>query len=140
MEYWIWIAGGLTLILTEIITPGFYFLWVGFAAVIVGSISYFFPEIDFAWLGTIFAVLSIVFCYVGKVSLYKKIKSDNSSTLNRRGEQYIGTKVKVVDSIENGRGKVRVGDTIWSAKSDKDKKEGTMVEIVGISGTTFIVE
>ncbi|MDR1694754.1 MAG: NfeD family protein [Lactobacillaceae bacterium] len=140
VDYWIWIASGLGLIFLEILTPGFYFLWIGLAAVVVGGLNYIFPSLDFIWSGTIFAVLSVIFCYFGKVSLYKKVKSESAATLNRRGEQYIGTTVTVVGNIENGVGKVKVGDTIWSAKSKSDKEKGEAVKIVGVDGTCFIVE
>lgn len=139
-DYWMWIAAGLGLILTEVITPGFYFLWIGLAAVVVGVVNYLFPGLDFVWLGTIFAALSLVFCYLGKVSLYKKVKSDSASTLNRRAEQYVGVMVVLEEPIHNGRGKAKVGDTIWSVKSQKDKKKGETVKIVGVDGTFFIVE
>lgn len=140
MDYWVWIVAGLGLIFLEILTPGFYFLWIGLAAVVVGAINYFVPNLDFIWSGTIFAVLSMVFCYFGKVSLYKKITSEASSTLNRRGEQYMGSIVVLEEAIINGRGKAKVGDSLWSVKSSEDKKKGESVKIVGIDGTVFIVE
>lgn len=140
MDYWIWIASGLGLIFLEILTPGFYFLWIGLAAVVVGAINYFLPGLDFIWSGTIFAILSVVFCYFGKVSLYKKVKSDGVATLNRRGEQYIGSIVVIEEDIVNGRGKAKVGDTIWSVKSSEEKKKGESVKIIGVDGTLFIVE
>lgn len=140
MDYWLWIAVGLGLIFLEILTPGFYFLWIGLAAVVVGGLNYIFPSLDFIWSGTIFAILSVVFCYFGKVSLYKTVKNESSAKLNRRGEQYVGSVVVLEEAIVHGRGKAKVGDTIWSVKSDKDKKKGESVKITGVDGTFFIVE
>lgn len=138
--YWIWIAVGFGLIFLEILTPGFYFLWVGLSAVVTGAINFFAPDLSFIILGTVFAALSIIFCYLGKVSLYKNVKAEGAEKLNRRGEQYVGTIVKVVEAFEAGRGKVRVGDTVWSAKSKKDHNVGDSVKISAVDGTFFIVE
>lgn len=135
-----WLVAGLLMVFLELVTPGFYFLWIGISAVITGGINYIFPELDFIYLGTMFAVISVVLCYFGKVSLYKKVSNTSDSTLNRRGAQYIGTTVIVVDDIINGTGKIKVGDTVWGAKSDKDISSGTNVKIVNLDGIAFIVE
>lgn len=140
MYYWYWMVAGLLMIFLELITPGFYFLWIGISAVITGGVNYIFPGLDFIYLGTIFAVFSIVLCYFGKVSLYKKINDTSDSTLNRRGAQYIGTTTQVVEDIVNGSGKIKVGDSVWKAKSSRDVKAGKTVKIVELDGIEFIVE
>ena len=58
--------------------------------------------------------------------------------LNIRGAQYIGRKVIVEDAIRNGRGKVRVGDTIWAAEGE-DAPRGSEVEVTGVNGTVLVV-
>ena len=60
-------------------------------------------------------------------------------TLNRRGEQYIGRVYVLEEAIANGRGKVRVGDSIWMVEGD-DMPAGEKVRVTDISGITFIVE
>ena len=55
-----------------------------------------------------------------------------------RGAQYIGRKVVVADAIRNGRGRVRVGDTIWAAEGE-DAAEGTEVEVTGVNGIVLVV-
>ncbi len=42
--------------------------------------------------------------------------------LNVRGAQYIGRVVVVEDAISGGRGKVRVGDTLWPAQGSDTAK------------------
>lgn len=140
MNHWLWIAAGLGLVIFEVMTPGFYFLWIGLAALATGVLAFLFPNTGFVVLGTIFGILSLAFCYFGKVSLYKKVKGDESNTLNRRGHQYIGRSVIVAEDIVNGVGKVKVDDTVWNAKSDADKKKGDTVKIVKLDGISFVVE
>jgi membrane protein implicated in regulation of membrane protease activity len=45
----------------------------------------------------------------------------------------------VEQAIENGRGKVRVGDTLWSAEGP-DAPAGTRVTVTGTRGTVLVVE
>ncbi|MFV0626246.1 MAG: NfeD family protein [Alphaproteobacteria bacterium] len=140
ITYWHWISFGLFMIFSELVTPGFYFLWIGLAAVLSGVVSYIFPELDFVVIGSIFAISSVVFCYLGKISLYKKVSNEASSSLNNRAAQNIGLTVVVFEEIVNGAGKVKVGDSVWPAKSKEDKKVGDAVKIVDVDGISFIVE
>ncbi len=64
-------------------------------------------------------------------------KSDEPA-LNVRGAQYIGRKVDVERRSSNGRGKVRVGDTIWAAEGE-DAAKGAEVEVTGVNGTVLVV-
>ena len=47
--------------------------------------------------------------------------------------------IVVVDAIENGTGRVKVGDSVWNAKGP-DAEIGARVRVTGISGTCLNVE
>ena len=135
--YWYWLVIGLLLIIAETLTPGFFTLWIGLAALITGGIKFFLPEMPFYVAGTIFTVLAIVICYLGK-SFYKKDTKEASGKINKRAHQYVGQKFKVVESIVEGTGKVKVGDTLWTVKSSKDVKAGSYVTIKDTDGMNLI--
>lgn len=59
--------------------------------------------------------------------------------LNRRGAQSIGQTLTVVEPIVDGRGKVRLGDTLWPAQGP-DCVAGTRVRVTGTAGTLLVVE
>jgi inner membrane protein len=59
--------------------------------------------------------------------------------LNRRAAQLLGRILIVAEAIEGGRGKVRVGDTLWPAEGP-DSPEGGTVMVIGSSGTALLVE
>jgi inner membrane protein len=59
--------------------------------------------------------------------------------LNRRGAQSIGQTLTVVEPIVHGRGKVRLGDTLWAADGP-DCPAGTRVRVTGAAGTVLLVE
>jgi membrane protein implicated in regulation of membrane protease activity len=59
--------------------------------------------------------------------------------LNERSQQYIGRSLIVEQAIQNGRGKVRVGDTLWQAEGP-DLPVGTWVKVTAARGTILVVE
>jgi membrane protein implicated in regulation of membrane protease activity len=70
---------------------------------------------------------------------YRRITS-NTPDLNRRGEQLVGQVVVVVDAIpRDGRGSVRVADTVWSAEG-AEAAAGARVRVSGCKGTVLTVD
>ncbi len=139
IAWWGWMVIGIILCISEILTPGFFLFFVGSAAIITGAINWIMPELGFVITGFIFITLSIILCVVGK-PLYKKDVSQTNATLNKKGEQYIGQTFTLVEDIENNKGKVKVGDTVWPVITDKDFKSGDNVTVKGIDGIYFVVE
>ena len=39
-EWWVWIVGGIALVLAELIIPSFFIVWFGLAALLVGLLSF----------------------------------------------------------------------------------------------------
>ncbi|HSR80429.1 MAG TPA: NfeD family protein, partial [Hyphomicrobiaceae bacterium] len=58
--------------------------------------------------------------------------------LNERALQYVGRSLVVEEAIENGRGKVRVGDSVWQAEGP-DVPAGSRVKVTGARGTVLVV-
>jgi membrane protein implicated in regulation of membrane protease activity len=56
-----------------------------------------------------------------------------------RAAQYVGRVVTVEEPIAGGRGKVRVGDTVWSAQGS-DAPLGARVRVTGTNGCVLLVE
>ena len=68
----------------------------------------------------------------------KTDEPDAASKLNRRGEQLIGGRYVLETAIENGRGKARVGDSLWLVEGP-DLPVGASVEVTGVHGATLVV-
>ena len=60
-------------------------------------------------------------------------------TLNRRGEQYAGRLLTLVEPIDNGYGVVRVDDTRWRVRGPA-LPAGEVVRVIGTDGMTLLVE
>jgi membrane protein implicated in regulation of membrane protease activity len=133
----LWFALTVVLFLLETVVPGVHFLWFGVAAAIVGALALALPM---AWQVQLilFSVVAIITVFLARRSGSGTNAKSQEPDLNVRGAQYIGRKVLVEDAIRNGRGRVRVGDTIWGAEGE-DAVAGTEVEVTGVNGTMLVV-
>lgn len=139
MNHWTWFVAAVVFLALEFAIPGVVFLWFGVAAVITGLVVLIGPGIGWEAQFILFGVLAFVAAYFGRRYVkMRPIKSENE-TLNRRSEQYIGRIFEVVTAIENGTGRVKVGDGIWTADGP-DTAIGEKVKVIGVEGTNLKVE
>lgn len=87
-------------------------------------------------LGASCIVLDLVIDFVWA---HPGVSASDQPQLNRRGDQLAGRMAVVVEAIEDGHGKVRVGDTLWPAEGP-DAAEGAQVRIVGNRMMALLVE
>ncbi|MGE0698313.1 MAG: NfeD family protein [Hyphomicrobiaceae bacterium] len=66
------------------------------------------------------------------------VTHSDEPNLNRRGEELVGRRATVAEAIEGGRGKVRIGDTVWQAEGP-DLALGALVRVCGTKGTALVV-
>jgi len=59
--------------------------------------------------------------------------------LNQRNQQYVGRTIALSEAIQNGVGKVRIDDSLWKV-SGTDAAVGTQVKVIGVDGSTLLVE
>lgn len=137
-DYWYWMIAAAAFLVLEIITPGVFFIWIGIAAFITGVIDALAPTTTPATLGMIFAVLAVISACVGRKVMKKK--QDAPSVLNNRMEQYVGQTFQVYEDVTDGRGKIKVGDTVWPVIASKDIPASVSVKVVAVRGTAFEVE
>ena len=63
MHYGWWILA-LVLIGAELLVPGYFLIWIGFAAAALGVVSFLIPGISFLAQAVLFAVLALASCFV----------------------------------------------------------------------------
>ena len=134
-----WWLLALVLIGAEVLVPGYFMLWIGIAAGVMGALTFVLPAMSALAQAIVFALLAIASCavYWRFVRPLAELRNDQP-LLNRRGARMIGRRVVVVEPIVNGRGKVRVGDGAWLAEGP-DLPAGQEVEVTGCEGTTLKV-
>jgi membrane protein implicated in regulation of membrane protease activity len=135
---WNWLILAVILLALEAVLPGVYFAWFGIAAVLVGLIGIV-TDLAWQWQLVVFAVLSVASVFVARRLAQSDTAPSDTPDLNARGTQYIGRIVTVEEAIRAGRGRVRVGDTLWTAEGD-DEPVGTRVRVIGARDTVLLVE
>jgi len=137
--FWHWWILGIALILIEVLAPGFFFLWMGVAALLVGLMLWLFPQVGWEWQLLVFALLSVASIVVWRLWSVRHPPHTDQPALNRRGMQYVGRVFSLQAPIVNGVGKLRVDDTMWKIEGE-DCETGTRVAVTGIDGTVLKVE
>jgi membrane protein implicated in regulation of membrane protease activity len=116
MAWWVWILVGLGLLLLEILTPGgFYILFFGFGALVVGLLA----SVDLAgpawaqWL--LFSAASVAGLLVFRRPLLQRFQS---ATPDREVDSLVGeTAVALGGIASEAMGQVELRGTVWSARN-----------------------
>lgn len=135
---WAWLAAGAVLLSLEMLAPGVFLLWFGLAAVLVG-LAQPLLHLDAGLQLTLFAALSVALAMFARLVLRYGVSVTDHSTLNQTGNRFSGQIVEVAEPIVGGRGKVKIGDTIWTAEGP-DAGLGARVRVTGAKGTVVVTE
>ena len=134
---WNWFLVAALLLGLEIVLPGVHFVWFGFAAAIVGGLALL-TGLPWTWQLIAFGLIACGVVYAMRSYADPKRVTSDEPDLNIRGQQYVGRTAIVEDAIAEGRGKVRIGDTLWIAKG-VDTPAGATVKIIGVEGIVLAV-
>ncbi len=135
---WAWFALGVALIVLETLVPGVHFLWFGLAAMIVCGVSLA-TGMSWALQLVMFVALSVLMVFVMRRFARPEVSLSDEPDLNVRGAQYVGRTVVVAEPIRDGRGRARVGDTLWQV-AGPDMEAGSRARVTGCDGTVLKVE
>jgi inner membrane protein len=136
--HWFWLLVGVMLGAAEILVPGFFLIWFAVAAIITGMLTFLLP-ISVAVQTGLFAVLAVGAVYAGRRWLSSNPIISSDPKLNNRGARLTGEIVTVVEAIDHGTGRVKVGDSVWSARG-VDAGVGDRVRVTGADGAVLLVE
>lgn len=136
---WTWWIVGFLLLILEIAAPGIFFLWIGAAAILVGTLALVVP---FAWQAQIvlFAVLALLFALLGRRIARRFQKPGGKPGLNERGEAFVGQYFMLHEPSVNGAARVRIGDSFWLVRGPDGLDAGARVRVTRVDGTVLIVE
>ena len=135
---WSWLILAAVLLVLEMIAPGIFLMWFGMAAAATGLIVFRY-DLTWQWQLIWFCCLSLVTVLVVNRYLRQHPLESEQPLLNERASQLIGRSFELADAIQNGRGSVRVGDSIWRV-SGPELAAGTRVKVAGVDGTVLKVE
>lgn len=135
---WNWFIVAVVLLVMETIVPGVHLVWFGLAAIVVGFLALA-TGIAWQWQVIAFGIISVAAVFVVRKYARPDAAPSDLPDLNERSQQYVGRSVVVEQAIQNGRGKVRVGDTLWAVEGP-DTPAGGRVTVTGARGPVLVVE
>ena len=136
---WLWMIGGVLLLIAELIAPGFFLVFIGAAAIATGVITLLLP-LSVALQLAIFAALAYLAARIGGRRAYAmRYDYTPDPFLNDRAKRLLGRVVVATERVDSHGGRVRVGDSEWSARGGP-AEPGERVRIVDIEGNCLKVE
>ena len=135
---WLWLIGGVLLLILEVIAPGFFLVFLGAAAIATGLFTVLFNLGAAAELA-LFALYSVIAVLVGRRFYANRTADSTDPLLNDRAGRLVGKVVTVVATVDDQSGRVRVGDSEWSARGGP-AAVGERVRITGVEGNCLTVE
>ena len=135
---WLWMIGGVLLLIAEILAPGFFLVFIGAAAVATGLFALMFGLGLPAQLA-LFALYSIVALMIGRRVYANMPAEGGDGTLNDPSARLIGRRGTATADINDQSGRVRLGDSEWSARGGP-AAAGEQVRITRVEGNCLIVE
>ena len=131
----IWAVAVAITLLFEFFTVEFFACCFSFGSVIAlilaacGLNQYW--QVSFFIVGTIVAMLSLR--PVLKKFLIKK-------TIPTNLDQYLGTNVKLLGDVVDGKSTVKINDVVWTVVCDENLQQGDMVTIQETNGNKLVVK
>ncbi|KAB2915776.1 MAG: NfeD family protein [Hyphomicrobiaceae bacterium] len=113
--------------------------WIGIGLGIVGVWTAGRGDATGWWMIGAGCAVLIADVVIDFVWAHPSISRSDQPDLNRRTAQFVGRVLVLEEAIEGGRGKVRVGDTLWSAEGP-DTPAGSRVRVTAVRGHLLVVE
>ncbi len=137
-SYFWWIAAGILLI-AEMTMPGFFMLWLAFAAALTALVDFAF---HLNWVGEVFSFAA--FSFISVLGSWRFVMSgrhavSDSPHLNQKHTGFVGHTFILDKAIVHGSGKIKVEDALWDVDGP-DLAVGSRVKVIGVQGLRLVVE
>ena len=132
----LWLGAGLVLMLLDVVAPGVFLMWLGLAALGTGLVVQVVAP-GFAVQVVVFAVFAAISIAVGL-----RVRTPRQAAqLNTPGSGLLGREAVALE-FHGRHGRVRVGDSDWSARlasGTETPAPQAVLRVVGVDGTTLVV-
>ena len=137
LNWWHWMVLAVLLAAAETLVPGAVVIWFAASAVVISLLM---VVIDIPWQ---FQLIGFALLGLGALLVYRTYRKKNPGTfeqpnLNQRAQQYVGSELVLVEAIEQGAGKAKLGDGVWKV-SGPELPAGARVRVTGVNGTILTV-
>jgi membrane protein implicated in regulation of membrane protease activity len=142
---WHWLGIGIILLTLEVAVGTFDLLWIAIGAFATALFALIAPEPIGGWQGQLvfFGIVAIAFVLSGR-TIFRGLRTRPSThpNLNDRLTKMVGEHGEAATSFDDGRGKVKVGDSVWLAEQvgGSSIAVGDKVVVAGADGTMLKVK
>lgn len=137
VEVIVWLLVAIALIVIDIVTSSFIFMWFSLGAIVAIMLSLL--EISVAWQIVAFLAVGVATVSIGYPWAKKKFKADVNHVPTME-QTYIGKEMIANEDMEE-KSKIKVDGIYWTAyNKGKIIKKGKKYTITGIEGNKLIVK
>lgn len=138
-----WLALAVLLLILEMGSGTFFLLWLSAPAFVLAAVMWLAPSIAWQWQLTLFAIGAVAAVLAWRhfrPSINVSSRAEDGQILNQRGAAMIGREFTLEETLVDGQGRLRVGDSWWQAQAHSDLTAGTKVRVIGVEGATLRIE
>ncbi|MEH6578040.1 MAG: NfeD family protein [Amphritea sp.] len=140
LNAWHWLIFALVLLGFEVLGTAGFLLGMAIAALLQSLMLLVVPEMSWKVQLVVYAFTSVLFSVLYWKVFRKFNTRSDEPLLNNRAGQLIGRQLILDETIENGLGRIQIGDTQWKVNADGDIAAGTKVTVVSTEGMTLFVK
>jgi inner membrane protein len=138
MEYWHWLVVAAAFAVIEVAAPAMVCIWLAAAALGTAAVAWIVPGLSWEHQALIFAAFAIASVAIGRMAFARVRLPPSPAHLNRRTQTYIGRTFTLDRPIVDGRGRLKVDDTVWLVEGP-DLPAGTHLRVTGAENTLLRV-
>lgn len=139
---WLWVYAGAALMLLELIAPGFILCFFGLSAATVGILRFAFGD-AFTLTGQLaaFSVFSVLYIVILRRYLKRVFVGGKVETKTDFDNESVGRVGKLTVAVRPPlTGRVMLGDSEWTAESERPIEVGANVRVIAQQNLTMKVE
>lgn len=138
-SFWFWLVAGVLLVAAEVIVSGVYLLWLGLGALTVGLFTAIWPDAP-PWLQWLILASAMLGWVVAGVRWQRRSRAIQPDMLNTGLSAYVGAHALVSETFINGRGRIRLNDSYYSATAAQNLEQGVAVVVLAVEGAEMRVQ
>ena len=131
-NYWFWFGVATLLLALEAAFGGFLFLATSVAALAIGGVSHFYPQLGFPILMLFFMLLASATLYLTSTWVEARQEQNRELQHSALNQHYLGRQFALIDPIHKGYSSLNIDGIIWQLRGD-DAPAGTKMSVVSVS-------
>lgn len=137
---WIWwLLLAVLLVILEIFVPSAILIWFAVGA-LAAMVTALIPGLDLPWQLGVFSIASLAGLFIFRPYVKARLgDAEDGREINDFSTNLVGSSGVIVEAIEDGKGRARVGETIWTV-TGPDLPVKARIRVVSVDSTRLGVK